>query len=51
MNMLRIHRPDLEEKLLSTNKKLDVFYDDSRLWATVKWVEENWDSETKDEKC
>ena len=42
MNMLRIHRPDLEERLISTNMTLDVFYDDSKLWTAVEWVRNNW---------
>lgn len=42
MNMLRIHRPDLEERLISTNMALDVFYDDAKLWTAVEWVRNNW---------
>jgi len=49
MNVLQIHRPDLSARL--TGEPLDPFYDDRKLFAAIQWVKENWDPETKDEKC
>lgn len=44
MNTLRVHRPELEQRL--TGEPLDPFYDDRRLHAAIQWVKENWEKKS-----
>lgn len=43
MNMLRVHRPDIEQRLYL--EEINPFYDDSKLYAAIQWVKDNWDKE------
>lgn len=45
MNMLRVHRPDLEEQIAGTEN--DPFYVDELLWTAVEWVKDNWGEEDR----
>jgi len=44
MNVLSVHRPDLEHHFLGSGSQsaIDPFYCDELLWATVEYVRRNW---------
>jgi len=44
MNTLRVHRPDLEQRL--AGEPLDPFYDDSKVPGAIQWVKENWEKKS-----
>ena len=43
-NHLSLVRPDLLEALKQHN--IDPFYDDSKLWAAVAYVRDNWEMQS-----
>lgn len=45
MNMLRVHRPDIEQRLYL--EEINPFYDDSKLYAAIQWVKDNWGEEDR----
>lgn len=47
-NLLHTINPLLANRLIQED--VDPFYDDSKLWAAVEFVKENWDQKVAEEK-
>ena len=47
-NLLHALKPDLLQRMIHLD--VDPFYDDSKIWAAVEFVKENWDQKVAEEK-
>ena len=42
MNVLMVHRPELERYFHGSQFEINPFYRDENLWAAVEYVRKNW---------